>query len=285
MTQGWRGCWLLVWGWSAGGADTARADQSPRPAALKAVRMVPGESGPQRFTLRMPKPAEVESAQGSIVLCHGVVADVWPQGLIPIFTFDQDGVQELRRRPPSGQEAITEPLFFALPPEGEADAPLLSGRWDVVGTHADGHEERFGWEFTLETNRVTGRFDPLTDYRFAYMSDGTFHSNRLTLKVEYIQNRYELTGRLEDGELRGTWVKTDGAEKGTWLAGRDPWHKLVLPLVAPVPLYAWRERDGAPWRYSLEKRSAGNPGEQRVLCRVWPATLKGEENLPGEALK
>ena len=130
----------------------------------------------------------------------------------------------------------------------------------------------------METNRVTGRFDPETDYRFAYVSGGVFLSNRFNLKIEYIQNRYELEGVLEETTLKGTWVKMDGSEQGEWTARRDPYYRLRLPADNAVPLYAWRPSETDPWAYTLDPKEF-SIHERRVLCKVWPGKVEAGEGV------
>jgi len=195
----------------------------------------------------------------------------WPERLAPLFAVEMDGQFELRRRPRNGQENFTDPLFFALPPEREADSVKIAGRWECVATHADLSKNYFAIELAVEGEQLAGRFDQNTDYRIASISGGRFCSNRIELTVEHVMDRYTLAGDWRDGTLSGAWKRADDADHGTWVATRPPPSaRLVQPSVA-VPLYEWRRTGNGTRRYSIET-DLGEPGWERAsqpLCRVW----------------
>jgi hypothetical protein len=195
----------------------------------------------------------------------------WPERLTPLFGVEMDGQFELRRRPRKGQENFTDPLCFALPPENEANAAKIGGRWECVATRADGSKNYLAMELAVEGEHVAGRFDQNTDYRIANISGGRFSSNWIELKVEHVMDRYTLTGEWRDATLTGTWKRADDGDHGTWLATRPaPVTRLVQPSVA-VPLYEWRRTSNGARRYSIEA-DLGEPGWERAshpLCRVW----------------
>jgi hypothetical protein len=196
-----------------------------------------------------------------------VYTNVWLPGLVPIFAVEKTNRFELRRRPPRGQEDSTEPLFFALPLDDEPDALAIAGRWDVDAIRGDSRVD-FAFEFTTETNTVAGRFDQYSEYRFAYLMGGTFNSNLLQLRVEYISDIYLLTATLAHGELIGDWRRSDNSEVGTWKARR---RKIVLPPpVKVVELHEWRR--GHERRYTAGVESPGVDWQRspRPLCKVWP---------------
>lgn len=202
---------------------------------------------------------------------RAVLASEWPAGLVPLFLVEKTNRFELRRRPRPGQENYTEALFFALPASEEEEAGKVAGWWDCQATRADGAKEHLAWELTIEGERVAGRFDQNTQYRFAYLMGGTFRSNRLELRVEYGRDAYLLEGRWEGSLLKGRWHKTDEAESGAWQASQpDP---PVLPRGDPIALYEWRRSLDGAVRYATETEDLGpewkRPG--RPLCRVWRA--------------
>ena len=196
----------------------------------------------------------------------------WPERLTPLFGLELEGRFELRRRPRKGQENFTEPLFFALPPEHEAESANIAGRWECVATRADGSKNYLAMELAVEGEHLAGRFDQNTDYRVANISGGRFSSNRIELTVEHVMDRYFLTGKWRDAALTGTWKRADDEDHGTWMATRpSPGARVVQPSAA-VPLYEWRRSSNGARRYSIEA-DLGEPGWERAskpLCRVWP---------------
>jgi hypothetical protein len=192
--------------------------------------------------------------------------NVWLPGLVPIFGVEKTNRFELRRRPPRGQEDSTEPLFFALPLADEADAALLAGRWEVEATRGDS-EVDLALELTVETNAVAGRFDQYSEYRFAYLAGGSFRSNALSLRVEYLSDIYLLTAAVAEGKLTGRWHRDDNSEVGVWNAERRG--LVVSAATNVVELHEWRR--GSERRYTVGAERV-DPGWERLprpLCRVW----------------
>jgi hypothetical protein len=203
------------------------------------------------------------------VAFYAVVTNTWPTGLVPIFTVELTNHVELRRRPRRGKENATEPLFLALPPADEPDATKLAGRWELEAFRVSGSKEYPVMELAVEGKQVSGRFDQNTDYRFAYLMGGTFRSNALELRVEYINDAYTIQGTWRDGEMKGRWRRFDNSEEGPWAATRPP---ARLPANTNlVSLYEWRS--GNSRRYAIEKDqlSAEWTRSARPLCRVWLA--------------
>ena len=189
----------------------------------------------------------------------------WP-GLVPLFGVELEERCELRRRPLRGQENFTDPVFFALPLEDETVAPKMAGRWEVTATRGTGTDAWFQWELTAEGDKLYGRFDQNADYRVAHLTGGTFRSNQVELAIEYMQNKYALTGEWREGKLRGAWRETEDAEHGRWEATRVP-QALPQPAGELVPLHEWK-REGVR-RYSIESPGDGWTNSLRPLCRVW----------------
>lgn len=196
----------------------------------------------------------------------------WPAGLVPVFEVEREGRFELRRLPPRGRENSTEPLCFILPRADEPDAARLAGWWDIRAVGFDGIKRWLGMELAVDVERVAGRLDQLTDYRFAYVTGGHWRTNTLTLAVEYINDRYELTATWHDGRLSGAWRRTDDADRGTWEAARPEDAPPKPAADDTVPLFEWRRGDGSR-RYALEPGPAGEGWSQVTppLGRVWRA--------------
>jgi hypothetical protein len=208
--------------------------------------------------------AEIEG-----VAFHAVVTNTWPAGLVPVFGIERTNSFELRRRPARGKENATEPLFFALPPEDEPEATKLAGRWELEAIRFSGTKEYPVWELAIEGDKVSGRFDQNMDYRYAYIMGGTFRSNLLELRVEYINDAYLITGTWHDGKLKGRWRRADDSEEGPWEATR-PIPKLPAHQRA-VALYEWRRLSDDSRRHATETEKPGIGWQRapRPLCRVW----------------
>ena len=200
-----------------------------------------------------------------------VCTNEWPAGLVPVFAVEKPGRIELRRVPPRGLENDSEPLFLALPPENEPDAAKVAGRWICRATRGDGSEPYLGWDLAIDGERVAGRFDQSSEYRFAYIAGGTFRSNQLELRVEYTMSVYTLLGEWREGRLKGLWQHSDGSEHGTWEASREP--AQIPSSAGAVALYEWRRASDDARRYALEGETLENGWKRapQPLCRVWRA--------------
>lgn len=217
---------------------------------------------------------------------QGIASREWPSGLVPIFAVERKGVTELRRRPLRGQENFTDPLFFALPPTTEPNTSTITGRW-WVRTHSTITEttHELAWELMVEGAKLAGRFDPATDYRFAYISGGGWERNQLRLNVDYINDQFELSGELLAGKLIGHWRRADDGDGGSWSAERPAPSGLPPAGEAElVALHAWQRPNEPRGHYGI---TPPNPAEswERVepaLGRVWRlnhATKPDDERL------
>ena len=222
-------------------------------------RLVPErELRPKSGELKVPVPAFV-----------GVVSPQWPTGLVPIFATESESNFQLHRLPPRGQENFVEPFFFALPLADEVDATNIAGTWNCAATNAQGSKHYPDWELAITGERVAGRFSQHGEYRVAFITGGTFRSNRFELNAEYINDRYTLSGAFRGGKLFGTWRQLDNEENGTWEATRTASNAVALRATEAVPLFEWRR--GGECRYSVET-SLGEPGWTRTtrpLGLVW----------------
>lgn len=221
----------------------------------------------QRFTSRLEPEFSKQKSDIEGVAFQAVCTNQWLPGLVPVFIVEKSGQFELRRRPLRGQENSTEPLFFALPLEDETDAARLTGRWECNAIRGNNTRADMGWELTMDGTNVLGRFDQYSEYRYAFMAGGTFQSNRLELKVEYISDVYMILGEWRNGQLIGTWHQNADGEKGTWKAYRDI--AVTISTNGAAALYEFR--NGAARRYALENQKPGPGWERglRPLCRVW----------------
>ena len=198
------------------------------------------------------------------VAFRGVRTNQWPPGMVAIFQVERTNRYELRRRPLRGQANYTEPLFFAFPLEDEEDAMKLAGHWEGFALRHGGTKDYPAFEFAVEGEQVSGRFDQNTEYRYADIWGGTLRSNRLELRVDYMNEFWFLDGELSGGKIKGTWRRGDNAEKGPWEATRK---NAMAPMGQLVPLYEWRRGDARFYGITT-------PGEdwmrvERPLCRVW----------------
>ena len=193
----------------------------------------------------------------------------WPAALVPIFAVETENHFELRRLPTRGLENSSEPLFFALPAEDEPEAVKLAGHWDFLAIRGDGSKASPALEMTTEAGLVAAWFSQFTDYRFAHVTEGSFQSDQLNLRIEYIADSYLLKGTWREGVFKGEWRHVDNSERGKWEASREPPQIPASTNVAA--LYEWRQRDKEVRRYLLEgERIDGNwERAPRPLCRVW----------------
>ncbi len=217
---------------------------------------------------------------------HAVKSKAWPAGLVPIFGFERRGIFQLSRTPKTGWENLLDPVFFALPRADETNAHALAGGWSMKAVHEDGHSDELRWELTTEGEQVAGRMDPDTDYRFATVSGGTWTGNRLQLKVDYINDHFELSGRLVDGMLSGRWRRTDDGDRGEWRATRSTSTPVVDASTFRIaPLYEWTHRTSGLKRYSLDSTGVDSSWRrtEAPICRVWVtpgAPMDDEPQVP-----
>jgi hypothetical protein len=238
----------------------------PRLAPVWTQRLA-GETS--RLLTRLPSVTDLSAGgQDPTISFFAVVANKWPAGLLPLFAVESTNGFELRRRPKRGQENFTEPLFLALPPDDETQTARITGYWDCTALR-QGSKEYVGIELTLDGESLSARFDQDTQYRFAFITGGTFRSNDLHLRVEYINDVYALEAIWETNSLKGTWRHAENGDSGTWEGSRLP---AKVPLQqGTVALYEWRRpTDGA--RIYLPQGNAAPEGWERnphPLCRVW----------------
>jgi hypothetical protein len=175
---------------------------------------------------------------------------------------------EFRRRPARGREKDSEPFFFALPPSEEIGAVKLAGRWELMATRS-GSTVFTGLDIATDQEKISARFDQNTDYRFAHIMEGTFSSDKLELRVEYIMDAYVLSAKWQEGKLHGEWRHVDDSERGAWEATRPGGPS--LPDQEAVALYEWRNASDDARRYQLEgeQMELGWERASRPLCRVW----------------
>lgn len=221
----------------------------------------------QRFTTRLEPEFDRQKPEIEGAAFRAVCTNQWLPGLVPMFLVERRGQIELRRRPLRGQENTTEPLFFALPLEDEADAQRLAGRWECNAIRGNNTRADMGWELTMDGTNVVGRFDQYSEYRYAFVTGGTFQSNRLELKVEYISDIYMILGEWQNGQLVGTWRQNNDGEKGTWKAYRDT--VVTFSANGSVALYEFRNGTARRYAFEDEKPGAGWERGSRALCRVW----------------
>jgi hypothetical protein len=201
-----------------------------------------------------------------------------PLGLVPLFTVETQGRTELRRLPARGQESFSDPVFFAWPPRSESEAGQVAGRWEALAIREDRSRHRFALELAVAADRVSARFDPDTDYRFAHLTEGRWHNRRLDLRVEYLNDRYRLSVARRKDRWMGTWRLDDDSASGPLELWRETPATTAPPRRDMVALHECRTANTPERIYRLADDPLP-PGWSRVsppLCEVWrPATRSG----------
>lgn len=251
------------------GADAAGATRAEHKWRLVPVYEASYE-GTEKLALAESLVAEGRTVTNAPAF-YAVSAQEWLPGLVPLFAIEKAGQFELRRRPRRAHESFSEPLIFALPLPSEPDAPVIAGHWSIDGVRGDGSKVYLGWELSYENSEIAGRFDQAGEYRWASIAGGTFRSNRIDLRVEYIADAYAISGVLKEGELTGTWQHLKAAEQGHWRATR------VAPPIQPrgrtSPLYEWTSGTVARKRYATAEARLGEGWARspQSLGLVWIA--------------
>ncbi|MBI1839439.1 MAG: hypothetical protein HYR88_01110 [Verrucomicrobia bacterium] len=253
-------------------AAAAAADRAGPEVAFKVITVYERATGSNRFDLFVPSTRDEASPQLATTrpVCRALLTSDWPAGPVPLFWVELARGFELRRRPLKGQENFTAPLFHAIAPANDLLAPQIAGLWSVTATNAQRVRHMPPMELGWDGERIFGRFDQNTDYRFAYLTGGALRSNVVQISVEYINDKYWLEGTWRPGRMDGRFSRLDGDDAGVWNATRRP--RDSAPHVAGRlrPLFVWtRASDGAQ-RYALE--GFQEPGWTRAvapLCQAW----------------
>ena len=255
------------------GAELPRPGSSRPSAALppvaRAVWLQPDATLGERFVIDSGPTSPAAGTTNNPPVFFAFPPTQWWRGLVPLFEVERGGSLELRCRPAKGMENATEPFCYVLPLPDELNAINLVGRWECTATRSNGSESWFVWELASDGNRLSGRFDQGTEYRVAFLTGGEVHSNRVTLTVEYIEARYELTGEWQTNRMFGSWRQLGEEERGRWRATAIPSMEPGLTNTEGVPLFEFRR--GRARRYLPAPRSPGPDWERaaRPLGRVW----------------
>lgn len=272
----WPSCFPVVVGWLAGwvllGVLSPGQAESPAPAGTPGLRVVSvwrsvGTDGREDWLAGGEPPPVATGAPRPVPLFRALAGREWPEGWVPLFVVSRAGKVELRRLPPKGQESQADPLCFVRPRSNEPEAARLAGTWTCQARSEHGARHRVRWQLAVDRERVAGRLDQETDYRFAHVTEGTWKTNRLVLKVEYIADRYELVGDWTGGRLRGTWRREDGTDGGTWEAERPALEGPVPELTANWDLVREPDSQGG-FRHRLVETAPGKPPPAGSLGRV-----------------
>ena len=222
-----------------------------------------------------------ESASGSppvfavvsntAIAFRAVTGKAAPSGLVPIFAAETHGRIELRRIPGKGQESFSDPVFFAWPPRRESESGRVSGRWEALAIREDRSRHRFALELAVDGQRVSARFDPDTDYRFAHLTDGRLRHGRLELQVAYLNDHYRLLVERRKDRWVGSWKLEDDSASGPLELWREASATKTPPRRGVIALHECRKA-GSPERIYRLADDPVPPGWQRVsppLCEVW----------------
>ena len=243
------------------------ADDS-RHQSLTAIFDMPTQEGGTRLGVQRGLKAPLhQGASEARPRFFALISQTWPSGFIPIYqTRRKDGSMKLSRRLTQGRENFVEPLFFALPPTDEPQVGEISGRWSCEATHHDGTIDFLHWEITLVGHTIVGRFDQDTDYRFAWITEGSFHDPLILLNAEYIDAQYQLRGKLSEGFLQGTWRHLEDDDGGTWQAKPVSSNMSVDPLLDTATLFVYEDALSHQQAWQVGDPQAKNGS---ALCRVW----------------
>ncbi len=253
----------------------APPERQPTPMGLEPVFRIIQPGDKHRFVTPQDVDFKKLKPRSNGPLFMAVAGNEWPTGLVPVFAVVKANRVELRRQGLSGEENSTEPLFFALPPEDEPNAAKVAGRWECRAVRATDSTNFLVWELAAELEKVSGRFNQDSEYRVAFITGGTFRSNRLELRVEYLRDAYVLTGEWQEGKLKGDWRRTDEEERGTWEAIREAVRP--PPRGEIVGLFEWRRASDNARYYAVEGEEMTTNWERspRPLCRVWRPDVAG----------
>ena len=253
-------------------------------AVLEDFGWTPDAAGPPRILVSTTTTGETSTnaplrpAFRAVPGRSGQAGRTPPQGMVPLFTVETQGRTELRRLPARGQESFSDPLFFAWPPRSESEAGQVAGRWEALAIREDRSRHRFALELAVAADRVSARFDPDTDYRFAHLTEGRWHNRRLDLRVEYLNDRYRLSVERRKDRWMGTWRLDDDSASGPLELWREAPATTAPPRHDMVALHECRMADTPERIYRLADDPLP-PGWSRVsppLCEVWrPAARPG----------
>jgi len=223
------------------------------------------------FESAMGSPPVVAAVSNTSVAFRAVTGKTAPPGLVPIFAVETQGRVELRRVPGKGQESFSDPVFFAWPPRRESEAGKVSGRWEALAIREDRSRHRFALELAVDGQRVSARFDPDTDYRFAHLTDGRLRHGRLELQVAYLNDHYRLSAERRKDRWVGSWRLEDDSASGPLELWREASATQAPPRREVIALHECRKA-GSPERIYRRADESLPPGWQRVfppLCEVW----------------
>ena len=213
----------------------------------------------------------VAGVSNTVVAFRAVTGKTAPSGLVPLFAVETHGRIELRRIPGKGQESFSDPVFFAWPPRRESEAGNVSGRWEALAIREDRSRHRFALELAVDGQRVSARFDPDTDYRFAHLTEGRLERGRLDLQVAYLNDHYLLSAERRKDRWVGSWKLEDDSATGPLELWREAPSTKTPPRRGVIALHECRKA-GSPERIYRLADDPLPPGWQRVsppLCEVW----------------
>ena len=237
---------------------------------MRAAETVAALSG-FAFESASGSPPIVAVVSNTVVAFRAVTGKTAPSGLVPIFAVETHGRIELRRIPGKGQESFSDPVFFAWPPRRESEAGNVSGRWEALAIREDRSRHRFALELAVDGQRVSARFDPDTDYRFAHLTEGRLECGRLDLQVAYLNDHYRLWVERRKDRWVGSWKLEDDSATGPLELWREAPSTKTPPRRGVIALHECRKA-GSPERIYRLADDPLPPGWQRVsppLCEVW----------------
>jgi hypothetical protein len=249
----------------------------PRLALPAPVYQVREPDGATRYTLREGIEAANAWPQVQRIAFFAVPPDRAHTGLIPVYALEEGRSQRLAAGLPSAKESypLRRPLLLALPlePPSPAKAETLDGQWDGTAKLPEGADLAFKMELKSVGEKIEGHFDDDSLLHGVLLPGGNSAPPALQLQFEKEGTAYQMTGRLEQGKLKGEWKSLQSEARGPWEASRPG----SAPTPSVVPLYEYRDATTSRCLYSTEADSTAPPRPQAAVpvCRVWRNPMKG----------
>lgn len=108
---------------------------------------------------------------------------------------------------------------IAASPEKKSNPGALTGTWDCMSQGSAQGDLAFSLYLEQSKEVVTGSVS--SPMGGAEITSGSFKRKFLELQIDTQRGNYVIMGKLEKGQLSGTWSLNNG-EKGTWEGKKIP---------------------------------------------------------------